>query len=77
MTMLTTLQRLHERLLSQPGKDTAGLAAVIVCCAHDEGRCDRALTPKRMWGDTGSVANKAPAGIRAWPHGPGSPGSAC
>ena len=65
----TTLQRLHDILLSHHSSEAVWLAEVIEYCDVDEIKLFAMLNSKRMWGGAGSVANEALAdncGIEEW-----------
>lgn len=65
----TTLQRLHQILLSHQSSEADWLEEVIAYCDVDEARLFEALNSKCMWGGAGSVANEALAdncGIDDW-----------
>ena len=65
----TTLQRLHQILVSHQSSEADWLAELISTCDVDETKLFEALNSKRMWGGTGSVANEALAdncGIEEW-----------
>ena len=65
----TTLQRLHQILLSHQSSEADWMAEVIAYCDSDEVKLFEVLNSKRMWGRAGSVANEALAdncGIDEW-----------
>ena len=65
----TTLQRLHQILLSHQSSEAVWLADVITYCDIDEIKLFENLNSKRMWGGAGSIANEALAdnyGIEEW-----------
>ena len=65
----TTLERLHQILLSHQSSEADWLADVIACCDVDEIKLFENLNSKRMWGGAGSVANEALAdncGLEEW-----------
>jgi len=65
----STLQRLHEILLSHQSDDAQWLEKLLIYCDTDEARLFECLNSKRMWGGAGSIANEALAdncGMDEW-----------
>lgn len=65
----STLQRMHQILVSHQSNDAVWLAELIALSDTDEDKLFEYLNSKRMWGGAGSIANEALAdnpGIEEW-----------